>query len=476
MAKNGGSLSNLLFQKSNFIEIILSSIFIALGINLISNSISIIEIDFLPILYLIIGIVFCILSFLYLIYKLFLKKRTVMYYIDAFLVYDKNSNNLIDIPRYNFSEELKSYLEAACTEDKGIETIWENEPLNLSIDELNKNKGSKNLIIEAAEYFFLSKFSTHLSDYFNKPIFRSESLMNFDRNSIPEILLKNRFMELFSKPMEQRYLFLKERYEKKNKLNNANVESNSNQVIYSSIKTEDGWIFFEEFDLILPKKSKIERTKKNIIVLDIGRFIIEFSTDFKGFSTNMPDHFEDYYLGYNSINLDPFKITFKIKISFKTRRLLFGKGWHYYEWIDSFIKYLEEESSQEKYFEKIGWEQTLTILECINPQITDIQNKISKLGESLEKKPEVLGQKIASIEEDSEKDQLLETSLTEEIVLSILTHNWQTINSLIFKLRIKDMMKARYLQTLLNKLYKNGRIEEKLVKSRKHFRLPKKKA
>ena len=63
------------------------------------------------------------------------------------------------------------------------------------------------LIIEATEYYVLEKLSSHLTDYFNRPHFDEQELHTFARNDIPDVLLSNRFLELFSKPMEDRPLF-----------------------------------------------------------------------------------------------------------------------------------------------------------------------------------------------------------------------------------------------------------------------------
>ena len=48
--------------------------------------------------------------------------------------------------------------------------------------------------------------------------------------------------------------------------------------------------------------------------------------------------------------------------------------------------------------------------------------------------------------------------ITTEKILNVLSNEWQTIKHLIFKLKIKDMMDARYLQLKLKELERKGQV------------------
>ena len=61
--------------------------------------------------------------------------------------------------------------------------------------------------------------------------------------------------------------------------------------------------------------------------------------------------------------------------------------------------------------------------------------------------------------------------LTTETILGIMTDEWQTIKHLIFKLRIKDMMDARFLQIKLKELERKGKVIVDIKKGKKHWKL-----
>ncbi len=59
---------------------------------------------------------------------------------------------------------------------------------------------------------------------------------------------------------------------------------------------------------------------------------------------------------------------------------------------------------------------------------------------------------------------------TKEII-SVMSNEWQTIRHLIFKLKIKDMETARYLQIKLTELERKGQILVKVKEGRKHWKI-----
>lgn len=73
---------------------------------------------------------------------------------------------------------------------------------------VNKPVRSAELLAEAVEYLVLDKISTHLTDYFNEESFAEQNLKVYRREDVPDILLRNRFLETFSRPTEQRPAFM----------------------------------------------------------------------------------------------------------------------------------------------------------------------------------------------------------------------------------------------------------------------------
>ena len=56
-------------------------------------------------------------------------------------------------------------------------------------------------------------------------------------------------------------------------------------------------------------------------------------------------------------------------------------------------------------------------------------------------------------------------------IISVMSNEWQTIKHLIFKLKIKDMMDARYLQLKLKELERKGEVLVEVKMGRKHWKM-----
>lgn len=61
--------------------------------------------------------------------------------------------------------------------------------------------------------------------------------------------------------------------------------------------------------------------------------------------------------------------------------------------------------------------------------------------------------------------------ITTDRIISVLSSEWQTIKHLIFKLKIKDMMDARYLQLKLKELERKEQVQVEVKMGRKHWKL-----
>jgi len=62
-------------------------------------------------------------------------------------------------------------------------------------------------------------------------------------------------------------------------------------------------------------------------------------------------------------------------------------------------------------------------------------------------------------------------NITTSSILNVLSNEWQTIKHLIFKLKIRDMMDARYLQTKLKELERKGQVLVEVKMGRKYWKL-----
>jgi hypothetical protein len=358
-----GILSSILLERANIIEIFVTAIIVALGVNLVANSLSSFS-GFTPISTFIVGTALCSIPVVYLVFRVS-SSRTKSRIYKGFFVYDEKNNKTIDVPRYNFSEYLNDYLGSAFYENKALKSLWDKEPLkNINYFDANTKKftrrttHSSQLICEATEYYVLSLLSTHLTDYFNDDKFKKENLKNFGRGDVPDVLLENRFMELFSRPMENRPLFVedtvKERYDER------------------TVAVYKGGARYERFDLVLPKQSITRRLSKDEIQIETDRFVITAKILFEGSSTVTPRYFEKYYLSLEKFpeKITEYEVRVCMKVRFKFGKLLSRKGWEYYRWIDSFLDTFDRRFSKDTFVESIGWDTAATIMEYLDTRLS----------------------------------------------------------------------------------------------------------
>lgn len=359
-------IQSIISGHKNFIKLVVVAILLAFGINLISSQFVALTI-FSPLVTVFLGLILCIISVLYLAANIFgglIKNHT----FDAFIVYDNEKNEIIPVPRYQFSENIYEYLEAAFKENSALKIIWEKKPLSGffpgdGTDESNQK--SAQLVLEAAQYFLLNQLSTHLEDYFAEESFKKEKLIKYGRKDIPEVLLNNKFLELFSRPMDERPTFVEETFDE--------VEMPGEIVC----AYQNGAIY-EKFNLVLPNKSNLSQPTDNKIEIETEKLKISITTLFEGFSTVLPEMFIEYYLGINDpIKCHVFALKIDMQIVMKLRALSSSSGWEYYHWVDSFLNIIEDKVSKNAFFEGINWESACTIFQCqsIKQKKNESENK-----------------------------------------------------------------------------------------------------
>ncbi len=355
---NEKPVKGILIGRDDFLEILMVAILLAFGVGIVASSITILE-NFNPLVGILIGIGVCLIAITYLVIRYKGNGKKMQTY-NAFFVYNKDTKKVIEIPRYDFANQLFENLKSAFYENPALKSMWESDTLDnfYKFDKKKKkaykrNPKSAKLLLEVVEYYILNKLSIHLTDYFNNDEFKEGELQTFQRNEIPDVLLSNRFLELFSKPMEERPCFV-EHIEKDSGLSCV-FASGSGDAIY------------EQFELVLPKKSTIKRSSDNHIQVNTNRFTMDIEVRFDGTSTNLPWGFREYYLDDNNwLNNIVYKVGVNITVRFNWLFIFSLRKWRYYSWIDSFLCSLDSEISSDKFFEKIDWNGVVTTLECLN--------------------------------------------------------------------------------------------------------------
>jgi hypothetical protein len=211
---------------------------------------------------------------------------------------------------------------------------------------------------EAVEYFVLDRLSTILTDYFNRNAnIDSQEVVSLERKDIPSVLLSNRFLELFSRPMDEREPFLDNRRE--------GAMERLDGVATKIVSAHAGGAYFDNFDLTLPRGSAISRGENHSISMSTRRFSLRLETMFDGFMTVLPRRFEKLYLGERYDKLGVYKVELKIEMKLRLRTLLSRRGWQYFQWIDLFIDRMEADFSFDRFVLESGWNVAFSVAKVI---------------------------------------------------------------------------------------------------------------
>lgn len=341
-------IKNVQAKSLNFV---LSAILIACGVNFIVSGIVNYVNNREGWIYIIIGSILVVITVfvLCLIELLQSRSKTI---IECAVTYDKEKKELIKIPSYSFSENLKKYLDAACNESKDIKSVWNKDYIGLT-GIVNKDKGntqvsltqSATLLNQLIEYILLKELSLITVDYFNKPIFKKKKVNKINKIDVPDLVATNVFLSLFSKATSEREAF-------------NNQESPNVVLAYSH-----NGALYERFELSLPKKCKISKIGLNIIELRHPLFVLKLTPAFTGFGEVLPHNFAKYYLHSSVRKVDSFKAMIGIELKLSWKAFLVRKS-EYFEWIDKYIEYLVEHNSFQYFIDTIHWDVVETIMEC----------------------------------------------------------------------------------------------------------------
>jgi hypothetical protein len=210
-----------------------------------------------------------------------------------------------------------------------ISELW----MNPTVDKSEKNR----LIEEATEYYFLSLFAS----WFDVSYFKQGNCDTITRKSILHLLSSNRFLDLFTQPMEDRPIF-------------ANEHLKENVLTYFA-KDDSGHIlgFYEDFHLELTTGSSIKK-QTNWLVINTPIYKLRFRSSCEGYSSSLPIDFAKYYLGFSKKAAKNVQI--QIEIRRKLNSYFFLKQRKSIKEIKEFIDYFEESISYQKFFEKHDWE------------------------------------------------------------------------------------------------------------------------
>lgn len=296
-----------------------------------------------------------------------LVNKSIQKVITGFVMLDTEKNRIVGVNRYSFSDKISEILDATFIEDSELLYEWNSENLNDAHPSKPDNLSTR-LLDEAVEYFALAKLSMILGDFFNQPENESSKVAIFNKENMRSFIEVNRIMSLISQSPETRPVFLNKQKsgEKMTVLQSFSRKVGQGRI--DGITTLDGHMY-NLFELKLPTDTDLSRTHINRLEIKNSLFTLKLGFHFPTYTAVLPRHFEEYvFSGSKSFEkYHPYTYEIHAEITFSIWGFVRTKGWKYYYWLEKFIDDLDDDVSQEKYLEKIGWETAYTVLEVLKP-------------------------------------------------------------------------------------------------------------
>ncbi len=330
-------------KRQKLLGLFVSSIAFAFAISLIANFLCNAEKNNLWALFTGCGIILAILV-IYIIVRL--SHRTKKFTYKAGLVID-HSKKVCYIPRYGFSCDMADAFKYGFSENEGLKNLWNDDK-----DFLDEKSNSASLLKESAEYCLLENLSVHTTDYFSGE--KKEKLAReYKENDLPSLIIKNRFIKIFSEPMENRSVFNTTGKENKRKTVITKVDGEEEEVV--AVLTDDA--MYHNFTFNLPKGAKITKPNKDTTSFDFKFFELSIQIEYNGCSMGIPRDFIKYYAGISDDweTLKTPQLVIEITIKEKIKSVFYPFKKAEYEWIDSFLNSLSNYLSFTKFAEAIGW-------------------------------------------------------------------------------------------------------------------------
>lgn len=350
-------VTTLLQNRGALLQVLVAAVLLALGVNLLSTAIT----DALGNKFALYALTLSLLALsLAIVVRQTIPSRRVHRKITGFVVFRSESSELVKVPRYNFSEQLNSFVEGLFAENTAPKRLWDSDPIHKGFEfdaqagEFSRRQTEAGqLIVEATEYYVLEELSTHLTDYFNQSGLASEQLQRFSREDVPDILFRNRFLDTFSRPMRDRAAFSSDL-----------AESSMFGNIISSYGP-DG-ILYSKFDLTLPSGTRVQRLSPSSILIETPKFKLSMSVEFAGVGEVLPNDFSELYLdGLSFTEVRAYKVGLDTSVEFRPLALLSRSGWGYHAWLDSFLDKLATGMDSEEFLRNIQWEAAATVAQVM---------------------------------------------------------------------------------------------------------------
>ncbi|SED76006.1 hypothetical protein SAMN04489727_9263 [Amycolatopsis tolypomycina] len=328
--------------------------------------------------------------------------------------YENGYHRVSSIPGYGFSEEFRRLTRSLFAENQALHAQWKKEPFRLVRRKISRNESnaegvdargrekrtvkisrvrmevpnnaSVKLVKEVVEFMLLQRLSSHLRDYFgNADRFKKQDLVDMERNDVPAVLLSNRAFALFTGDVRDRVGF--------DPLDGVDGDEDEAEVFM----IQSGSYYYSRFELTLPKGSKVERIDTGHVRIFNKSMSLELEVDFHATNASLPLNFSAGYLGslQDDGKITAWRVSVHIRASVRSRIIAYGKKHAYHAWLDSIIESFRRDLDFDAFKEEISWMNANATMRAIaalmnrraraeskKPELKVIQSKVSERGAS----------------------------------------------------------------------------------------------
>lgn len=262
--------------------------------------------------------------------------------IEGFLVIDTEANELLAVPQYDLPSSATAHLAAAFAENPALRRQWDAEPPIDMRDAVGTPNLGQKLLNELVEYLLIERLSTTLTDHFNDSAFSKGKLREYRRADLPDILLQNRFLELFSRDPKDREGF-------------EDMTSGSEEGWEVVAGHSESGAYYSRFDLTLPANSDVRRDADGNLRITSRHLDVCLAARFLPYGGPAPFAMMSFYLGECSFDVQDYLVEFDIDVKIQRRLLLKREALAYSLWIEDVLKALGRDFSGQRFVDDINW-------------------------------------------------------------------------------------------------------------------------
>lgn len=247
--------------------------------------------------------------------------------------YDQKGNVdfLAPVPRYELADQVARQTTLFTSYVAEAAMRWRDRP--------------QSLIRDATESLCLQALGDALEDTLRRDSFERD-IVTVTREELGDVFQGNLVLDLISDPD----LF---------PVDASSLEGEYEALVFG------GTVGYQRMHLSLPRGSRLQRRNGDLRV-KTRRCTIAMKTECSGAATVVPESFDKHYLAPRDLtSLSPLEVDVTVDVRFDVTSFIPGRALQYHDWIDGWLKRVQEKVEVEAFYTRIGWEPAATVIDWL---------------------------------------------------------------------------------------------------------------